>query len=160
MIPRLRKQEGSCLVVVLLIIVVILGIALLASYDESQETTDVEAVDVSALKKQLANLTFDDLARYPDQHKGKAVSYSGKVVQKISETAWRVNITQGPYGIWEDTVYLEIRGDARKVRVLEDDIIEFTGIANGERTGTTIFGQKVTLPRITVYEVVLVEKRQ
>ena len=50
MIPRLRKQEGSCLVVVLLIIVVILGIALLASYDESQETTDVEAVDVSALK--------------------------------------------------------------------------------------------------------------
>jgi len=46
------------------------------------------------------------------------------------------------------------------VRVLEDDIIEFTGIANGERTGTTIFGQKVTLPRITVYEVVLVEKRQ
>ena len=28
MIPRLRKQEGSCLVVVLLIIVVILGIAL------------------------------------------------------------------------------------------------------------------------------------
>lgn len=62
MIPRLRKQEGSCLVVVLLIIVVILGIALLASNDESQETTDVEAVDVSTLKKQLANLTFDDLA--------------------------------------------------------------------------------------------------
>ena len=71
-----------------------------------------------------------------------------------------MNITQGPYGIWEDTVYLEIRGDARKARVLEGDIIEFTGIANGERTGTTIFGQKVTLPRITVYEVVLVEKRQ
>lgn len=47
-------------------------------------------VNVTDLRIKLVSLSYDDLARYPDQHKGKAVSYQGKVIQKVSDTGLRI----------------------------------------------------------------------
>lgn len=115
--------------------------------------TDVEpVVDVTQLRASLVPLSYDDLARYPDENKGKSVVYRGKVVQKVSDTTFRVNITQDKYGFWSDTVYVELKGQAKEARILEDDIIELLGVTNGERSYRAVLGNRITIPRISVYE--------
>ncbi len=113
------------------------------------------SVDLNEIREHAREIPYDELARYPNTHKGTPVIHKGKIIQKISDTSFRVNITIGSYGIWSDTVYVKNYGEASKVRLLEDDIIVFIGIAQGEITYESIFGQNITIPRIDAYEVKL-----
>jgi hypothetical protein len=115
-------------------------------------------VDVATLKQRLVRLPYDDLARYAEEWKGTAVRYQGKVLQLIGDTALRVDITRGAYGLWDDTVYLDLKGQSKNARLLEGDIIEFVGITNGTRTYLTVLGNEVTVPCITTYEIGLLYK--
>lgn len=122
----------------------------------SHGTTSV--VDVYSLEENVVNVSYDDLARYPFQHKGKAVIYRGKIVQKVNDIL-RVDITEDEYGRWTDTVYVELKPSARNVSVLEGDIIQFTGIANGTMTYESVLRVPITIPWINAYKLVLLEKR-
>ncbi len=114
-------------------------------------------LSLDEMREQAIDLSYDDLARYPDKHKGKPVSLQGEVIQKISDTEFRVNVTQSEHGFWNDAVYFVLADDARGARLLEDDIVEFLGIAQGEVTYKAVLGQKVTVPRIDVYEVSVIK---
>lgn len=117
------------------------------------------AVSVDELRANAVKLTYDDIARYPDVHYGKSVVYTGKVVQKVSDTQYRISITETDLGLWKDTVYVFLRESARNSRILEDDIVEFVGVLRGEQTYRSIFNQRITIPRIDVYEINVVRKR-
>lgn len=109
------------------------------------------------MREQAKEIPYNDLARYPDEYKGDPVIYQGEIIQKISSTEYRVNITEGSYGFWSDTIYIVLNGEAKKVRLLEDDIIEFVGLAKGEFTYKAVLGQRVSIPRIDAYEVKILE---
>ena len=100
-------------------------------------------------KAASALLSYDDLFRNNEEHIGKMVWYTGKVIQVIEgdgdEYQLRVNVTEGEI-FWDDTVYLQYSGP----RLLEDDIIEFVGRVNGLITYEAVMGNEVTIPAIRV----------
>jgi hypothetical protein len=78
------------------------------------------------------------------------VHYRGQVVQ-VSEAGdtrvvLRVNVTQGKYGSWDDTIWVNYDGP----RVVEDDIVQVWGTVVGRRTYTAVLGNQITIPEITV----------
>ena len=100
-------------------------------------------------KAASALLSYDDLFRNNEEHIGKTVWYTGKVIQVIEgdgdEYQLRVNVTEGET-FWDDTVFLQYSGP----RLLEDDIIEFVGRVNGLITYEAVMGNEVTIPAIRV----------
>ena len=108
------------------------------------------------MKESALGLSYEDLFRYAENHRGKLVYYRGKVVQVMESRGdfqLRVNVTSGEYGFWEDTVFL--RYDDAPVRILEDDVVAFVGIMNGTITYESVLGGEITIPDITVVELII-----
>jgi len=84
---------------------------------------------------------------------GDYIYYTGEVIQVMDSTL-RVNVTQGSYGYWDDTV-LVYNLDPDSPKILEDDIIIFWGSVYGEESYESILGATITLPAISAYIVEL-----
>jgi hypothetical protein len=156
----LQKEDGSCLVVIFLVIIGVLAVGYFMNEAQQEEKALHASVDVAELKSRLVSLSYDDLARYPIQHKGKAVLYQGKVVQKVSDTGLRIGTKEGGFGSWDEVIYASLKNQTKDAGILEGDIVEFIGLTDGEQKATTILGQSVALPRINVYEIRVIRKRQ
>lgn len=100
------------------------------------------------LKTEAIQLSYDDLFRNNEQHIGKKVWLTAKIIQVIEidsdEFQLRAKITENE-GFWNDTVFLQYSGP----RLLEDDIIEFVGSVYGLITYESVSGQEITIPAIT-----------
>ena len=142
----------------LLVLIIIVATAFYILGNRGEDDA-AEPVDIAALRSVAEAIPYDDLARYPDEYKGKPVIYTGKVVQVVSKTALRVSISQDQFGFWDDTVYVDLKEGAREVSLLEEDIIQLVGVANGDYTYTAVLGNRITVPRITAYEISLLAKR-
>mgnify|MGYP000876639357 CR=1 FL=1 len=153
-------MKGCFKLVLNLALIVVCGFVLFGALESFMTPEEELVVNVTDLQIKLVSLSYDDLARYPDQHKGKAVSYQGKVIQKVSDTGLRIGTKEGSYGSWDDVFYVRLKNEAKDVGILEGDIVEFIGMTDGEQKATTIFGQRVALPRINVYGIKVIEKRQ
>jgi len=126
-----------------------------SNYAES-EVYDPEVIRIiaDAIKKEAMQVSYDDLARYPDKFIETPVHLTGKIVQKMSPDQYRVNITKNEY-FWEDTIYVFLETEAR---LLEDDEVEFYGLAHGTITYETVIGDYITIPRVDVYEIKLLKE--
>ena len=101
------------------------------------------------------DFSYEDIARNPNNYKGKNAKFTGKVIQVqeglLNSVTLRVEVTQGEYGIWDDTVYVNYKyKDDNESKILEDDIITMYGTIDGLKTYTTILGGEVTIPEMTV----------
>ena len=68
----------------------------------------------------------------------------------------RVDVTEGEYGIWDDTIYVDYEyKDENESKILEDDIITLYGEFIGEKSYTSVLGAKITLPHINAKYIVL-----
>jgi hypothetical protein len=107
-------------------------------------------------------LAYDEVARYPERHIGKAVVFTGKVLQVLNEGSsvlMRVVVTQDTRGSWiyENIVLLRYRDPLKSDgRVLENDIVEFRGIFKGTQNYTAIFGQSIGKPSVTACDVLVI----
>ena len=107
-------------------------------------------------KDSASKISYDSLFRYAEEYRGKRVYFRGKVIQVIESRGGfqlRVNVTEGEYGFWDDTVFL--RYDDAPVRILEDDIVAFVGRMNGTITYESVLGAEITIPDITVLDLVI-----
>lgn len=117
---------------------------------------DVKADYVS----QCEAVDYESLARSPEEYKRKKVQMKGKVIQVLEDrfgVEMRVDITQGDYGLWDDTIYVTFGDYDKNHRILEDDIIQIYGIAVGTKTYTSILGAEITLPEVYAKYIDLVE---
>lgn len=98
----------------------------------------------------LANVTYDDLNRYSENYEGKIVYYKGKIVQSVegwgSTYTLRINVTQGKYGLWEDTIWVNWKGGDE--RLLEDDIVHLWGRVMGRKSYKAVLGNQITIPEV------------
>ena len=75
---------------------------------------------------------YDELWRNNGQYIAKELFFRGKIVEVVSELSGdtyvlRVFVTEGNSGLWEDDIRLDYEGP----RMLEDGLVEFTGIVEG-----------------------------
>lgn len=108
-------------------------------------------------KKKCKWIPYKKLARTPDKYEGKKVKYTGKVIQVMESTysnSYRIEVTKGSYGIWDDVVYVTYYGNSSK-RILEDDIVTFYGKYDGLYSYESVLGASVTVPSVDAKYIVL-----
>lgn len=94
-------------------------------------------------------ITYDQLARTPDQFIDKKVKFSGKVIQVIEDfgvTDYRFAI-DGDY----DRIILVSKltsSNTTGKRILENDYITIYGVSDGLYTYETVLGAQMTVPNV------------
>ena len=90
---------------------------------------------------------YKDLARNPDDYKGKSLTYSGKVIQVIegdSETQLRIAVNND----YDKIIYVAYPKDMVKSRILEDDYVTIFGTSLGVITYESTMGASITIPGV------------
>lgn len=108
-------------------------------------------------KQKCKHIPYKSLARSPEKYERKKVKFTGKIIQVMESdiyTCFRIDVTKGAYGIWDDTVYVEYWEDSSK-RFLEDDVVTFYGKFEGLHTYETVLGASVTIPSVTAKYITL-----
>lgn len=129
--------------VIVVVIVISIGAGSARNGNSSKDTDNKETTTVStrkakkkvsakAYKNNCKTLSFKDLSRNPDKHKGEKLKYTGKVIQVQEDEHWlddnttvdlRINVTKDEYGLWDDTIFATVELPKNADRILEDDII-------------------------------------
>lgn len=114
---------------------------------EEIEKQEAAKKDPSAYE---TGITYDNLARTPDEHIGKKVKFYGKVLQVMETdgdyTQYRLAVNEN----YDTVAYLEISQDQLSTRILEDDIITVYGESYGNISYDSTMGGKITIPAIIV----------
>ncbi|MCR5686042.1 MAG: toxin regulator, partial [Lachnospiraceae bacterium] len=130
-----------------------------AAKEEAERKAAEEAAAREAEKKKGYNtgITFNDLARKPDDFKGKKVQFSGRVLQ-VNEVDTEIQIRLATKKnswdqYYDDVIYIYFDRSLIPARILDDDIITIYGVSRGLYTYTTVLGASVTLPLIEVEKI-------
>lgn len=94
-------------------------------------------------------ITYDNIARNPDDYEGKAVKFSGKVIQIIEgegETQMRFAVD----GDYDKIIYCGYNPDILDSRILENDEITIYGISINLISYEAALGQTVTIPGVYI----------
>ncbi|WP_234028519.1 toxin regulator [Lentibacillus sp. Marseille-P4043] len=95
-------------------------------------------------------ITFDQLARTPDDYKGKKVKFSGRVVQVIEGDGLTVQLRIAVNDDHDKIIYVEYDSSIVDSRILEDDQITIMGLSAGLLTYESTLGGDITIPAIVV----------
>jgi hypothetical protein len=116
-----------------------------------------ENVDVVELKQNIEYVEYDDLLRYPEENKDKAMQWEGRVVQ-VMENGIRLNVRNELLA--SDIIYISLKSDqAKSTSVLEDDYIKVIGLTAGNFTYKAVLGHSITIPKLNTYEVIILKER-
>lgn len=125
-----------------------------------EEADEKERKEAEALKKQEeeekkgyeTGITYDQLARSPDDHDGGKIKFSGKVVQVMEgdgETQIRIAVNNNYdtilYGVYDSSLV--------DSRILEDDMITVMGLSAGLLSYESTMGGKITIPSMLILQV-------
>lgn len=120
-----------------------------SDYDELQQLytneTAVEYETPTDLSQYSTDITYEDIARTPDDYEGKALCYTGEVIQVLEidgEIDLRVVLDEW----WEDILLCGYDSKITDKRVLEGDTVTVYGIYYGVHTYESAFGTNITLP--------------
>lgn len=94
-------------------------------------------------------ITYDTLARTPDEHIGNKVTLSGEIVQVIEgddASQYRMAVDQD----YDKMVLIEVPTDQLSSRILENDLITIYGVSQGTVDYESTIGGTITVPAITV----------
>ena len=119
-----------------------------------EERIAKEKAEEEERKGYETGITYDQLARTPDEYKNKKVKFYGKVVQVTegdNETNLRVATRAIEYGCYyEDVVLVYYNPKIMASRVLENDMITLYGVSKGLHTYKSTMSGNITVPLIAV----------
>ncbi|QFQ24930.1 hypothetical protein [Bacillus thuringiensis] len=97
-------------------------------------------------------ITYDQLARTPDEFKGKKAKFTGKVLQVMEgkgETQLRVAVN----GNYDKVLYVVYKSDILNLRVLEKDNVTVKGKSAGIYTYKSTMGGEISIPAMLVEKI-------
>ncbi len=98
-------------------------------------------------------ITYEQLARTPDDYTGKKVRFTGITLQVI-EGSGTTTLRIATRGRYNDVILVAYSSDITAVRVLEDDKITIFGVSQGLYTYESTGGGSITIPYIIVDQLV------
>lgn len=116
----------------------------------SQSKLDEAAAAKAAEEAQgyETGITYDQLARTPDDFKGKKVKFTGKVVQVI-EGSGSIQIRLAVNDNYDTILFGQYDSSIVGSRVLEDDHITIYGTSAGTISYQSTMGGTITIPGVT-----------
>ena len=132
-----------------------------ASTQKSIENEEKEAAEKAEREAELnaknqdrstydASITYDQLARTPDDYLFKKIVQTGKVIQVIEDDGknqLRVAINDN----YDNIMYVEYDPSIVSQRILEDDMITFYAFSAGTISYESTMGGKITIPGAQAY---------
>ena len=119
---------------------------------EKKEAEEKAAREAEEAKGYETGITYDQLARTPDDYTGKKVKFYGKVLQ-VMEGDGEVDIRLAVDDNY-DTVLLGVYDSSIvSSRVLEDDHITVYGKSAGLYTYQSTMGGKITIPSVLIEKI-------
>ena len=121
---------------------------------EAEEKAAAEQAEKEAKEKEEkegyeTGITFNQLARTPDDYIGKKVKFTGKVIQ-VLEGDNMVQLRIAINSDYDKVVLVEYSSSIVKSRVLDDDIITIYGMSLGLYTYKSSLGTSITVPAISI----------
>lgn len=121
---------------------------------EAKEKAEKEAEEKKKAEKEEkagynTGITYSNLARTPDDYKGKKVKFKGEVVQVI-EGGEETQIRFAVNGDYDKMLYCAFTPDTVSFRILEDDVITIYGLSLGLTSYQSTLGGTITIPAIWV----------
>ena len=105
----------------------------------------------SALARQATPVTYEDLARYPEQHRDQVIQITGRVVQVVYDgpgVMLRIDLPSGPPGASSAVLVNYHTISAAEPRILEGDLVRILGSSAGLTSYESIFHQTIQAPQI------------
>ena len=147
----------------LLAVFVIAGaVGAFSSGNKKGETTAAPPASGQASVTQPADyqsLNYADVARKPDDYKGKLVTFYGKVIQAMESTSFgttTVTLRINADGDYDKTWYVTYKKqDSSEGRILDNDTVTVFGTCEGVKTYETVLGTKMTIPSVKAEKIEL-----
>jgi len=122
---------------------------------KEQEAVEAAALEAKENKAREAeekigyntDITYDQLARTPDDYIAKKVMFNGQVIQVMEgdgSTQLRVTVDSD----YDQILYVEYDSSIIDSRVLEDDIITIYGVSYGLLSYESTMGGTITIPSV------------
>lgn len=92
-------------------------------------------------------ITYNQLARTPDDYENEKVKFTGEVIQVIEGEKCN-NLRVAVNDNHDDIVFVEYNPSILKFRILEDDNITLYGISRGIHTYKSTLGGNISIPGI------------
>lgn len=182
--PQCRKKQGmGCLTKIIIFVVIIVLIGLLGSSgdddnntatEESTTKSTTEATTTSTTEEKTEatteakktyrrkdynpEITYNDLARTPDDYMYEKITFSGTVIQVIedsdsNQTQLRIATKDG----YDNVILVSYDSDIIKTRILEDDTVRFYGYSAGLITYESTMGGNITIPSAIVEHIKILD---
>lgn len=116
---------------------------------EAEAEAERLAKEAEAKKGYETGITFEQLARTPDDYKGQKVKFRGKVIQVIEgkgETQLRIAVNRD----YDKIILVAYDSSIVTSRVLDDDTITIMGTSAGLYSYESTSGATITIPAIVV----------
>ncbi|MCT4403150.1 hypothetical protein [Leuconostoc suionicum] len=131
--------------------------SMLASY-KSSSSSSVAASYAAASSSKAAEqeptqyktgITFDQIARTPDDYEGKKIEFTGKVLQVMEEDDY-TEIRLAVDGDYANVILVDVDSNIMNgSRILEDDLVTVSGVSAGTTTYESTSGANITIPAMT-----------
>ena len=120
----------------------------------SQSKLDEAAAAKAAEEAQgyETGITYDQLARTPDDFKGKKVKFTGKVAQVI-EGSGSIQIRLAVNDNYDTILFGQYDSSIVGSRVLEDDHITIYGTSAGTISYQSTMGGTITIPGVSIEKI-------
>lgn len=120
-------------------------------YGDHDCTLKIECTDLSEkqYKAKCKTYSYEEIARDPDDYKGKKAKFSGTVLQALeSDDSRQVDIRLAIDGDYDQVIYVVYYKPEGSSRILEDDTITVYGELAGLYSYTSTMNKPITLPII------------
>lgn len=131
--------------------------SMLASY-KSSSSSSVAASYAAASSSKAAEqeptqyktgVTFDQIARTPDDYEEKKIEFTGKVLQVMEEDDY-TEIRLAVDGDYDNVILVDVDSNIMNgSRILEDDLVTVSGVSDGTTTYESTSGANITIPAMT-----------
>lgn len=127
---------------------------------EKKESDFLKAEAAKQASKQLeekkvsydTGITYEQLARTPDDYKDKKVKFSGKVVQ-VMEADNEIDLRIAVDGNYDTILFVGYNKDLSKTRILENDYVTVRGTSLGIYSYKSAMGGKISIPSMWVDQI-------
>ena len=126
---------------------------------EDQKQKEKEAAEAAKKEKEEkekkgydSGITYEQLARTPDDYKGEKVKFSGEVIQVMEDDgtcAVRVAVNEN----YDDVLFGVYDSSIVSSRILEDDKITIYGTSTGLYSYETVMGDTLTIPSVEIEKI-------
>ncbi|WP_240740982.1 hypothetical protein [Leuconostoc citreum] len=123
-----------------------------SSSEDSSETNSISSSESSraesgsSVSDYQTGITYDQIARNPNDYKDKQMQFTGKVIQVIEDDG-AVQIRLAVEGNSDNIILVNIDNSLLNgSRVLEDDLVTASGISKGTVSYKSTLGEKITVP--------------